>query len=80
LPYAPRSAGSELACTLRVCPLCLGDLVAQQDATGSFFLCVQCQQRVDRARRPLRDHVPRLTSLVLTPTVITQAEELLIQQ
>jgi hypothetical protein len=79
LPYAPRMAGSDLACSLRVCPLCLGDLVAQSDATGSFFLCVQCQQRVDRTRRPLRDHIPRLTSLVLTPSVITQAEEILVQ-
>jgi len=67
LSHAPRTAGSrsDLACALKVCPLCLGDLVAHNDATGSYFLCLQCDQRVDRARRPVLDQASRLSTLVL---------------
>ncbi|TMB96390.1 MAG: hypothetical protein E6J42_09175 [Chloroflexi bacterium] len=35
----------DLASALKVCPQCLGDLVARSDWSGDYYFCVQCHIR-----------------------------------
>jgi hypothetical protein len=43
----------DLAILLKVCPHCLGDLVAVSDFSGDYYSCLQCDTQVSpRARGP----------------------------
>jgi len=60
--YAPDRAGSclDLAATVKACPMCLGDLVLKAGETGHYYVCVQCQTRIDGRSRPLGSSGPPL--------------------
>ncbi len=46
---APKSL--DLATLLKVCPQCLGDLVARSDFSGEYYLCLQCNVRTEPRHR-----------------------------
>lgn len=52
--YSPDQAGknSDLAATLKVCPVCLGDLVLCSDVTGTYYACNQCHVRANGRTHP----------------------------
>lgn len=52
--YAPDRAGSrlDLAATVKACPMCLGDLVLVALDTGYYYVCNQCQTRVESGPPP----------------------------
>ena len=53
--YAPdRAGGSDLAASLRACPVCLGDLVPRTEAAGSYLVCIQCHVRIEGVGSPER--------------------------
>jgi hypothetical protein len=59
--YAPdRAGGFDLAASLKACPVCLGDLVPRTEAAGSYFVCIQCQIRIEGLGSPGRVSVPPL--------------------
>ena len=64
--YAPDRAGSHLdvAASLKACPICLGDLVLRNEAAGNFYVCLQCQIRIEWRsglnRAPAWPHIPAL--------------------
>lgn len=46
LPQRPRKK-LDIALLLKVCPLCLGDLVFASDFSGEYYRCLQCNQRTE---------------------------------
>lgn len=51
--YLPQRARKtlDLATLLKVCPQCLGDLVARSDFSGDYYLCLQCNLRTEPMSR-----------------------------
>ncbi len=51
--YLPQRARKtlDLATLLKVCPQCLGDLVARSDFSGDYYLCLQCNLRTEPTSR-----------------------------
>jgi hypothetical protein len=47
--YFPQRARQKqhISLLLKVCPDCLGDLVHRSDYSGDYYLCMQCNERVD---------------------------------
>ena len=41
----------DLAILLKVCPHCLGDLVAVSDFSGDYYSCLQCDKQVSPRTR-----------------------------
>jgi hypothetical protein len=64
--YSPDRAGknSDLAATLKVCPVCLGDLVLCSDPGGTYYACNQCHVRANG-----RSHSGRIANLPLVPAL-----------
>ncbi len=62
--YAPQRAGRkpDLASVLKVCPQCLGDLVARSDFSGDYYCCLLCDIRTAPKSR-----IGRLAELALVP-------------
>ena len=68
--YAPDRAGknSDLAATLKVCPVCLGDLVLYSDHAGTYYACNQCHIRANG-----RSHSGRIANPPLVPALDARA-------
>jgi len=51
--YFPQRARKnlDLASLLKICPQCLGDLVARSDFAGDYYLCLQCNVRTEPRSR-----------------------------
>jgi hypothetical protein len=45
--YFPQRARRNVDISLRVCSHCLGDVVWRSDSTGKYYLCLQCDERVE---------------------------------
>jgi hypothetical protein len=62
--HPPERAGRkpDLASVLKVCPQCLGDLVARSDFSGDYYCCLLCD-----IRTAPRSRIGRLPELALTP-------------
>ena len=50
----------DLASLLKICPQCLGDLVARSDFAGDYYCCLQCNVRTEP-----RNRIGRLPDLPL---------------
>jgi hypothetical protein len=50
----------DLASLLKICPQCLGDLVARSDFAGDYYSCLQCNVRTEP-----RNRIGRLPDLPL---------------
>ena len=68
--YLPQRARKtlDLASLFKICPQCLGDLVARSDFAGDYFCCLQCNVRTDPKSRIGR--LPDLTPGVADPLVM----------
>ncbi len=53
MTYFPQRARKklDLASLLKICPQCLGDLVARSDFAGDYYCCLQCNVRTEPKSR-----------------------------
>ena len=73
--YAPdRARGPfDLAASVRACPMCLGDLVRETDASGYCYICIQCQTKISARGRPVQAPPPAVVSAFTTRIPPVQA-------
>lgn len=61
----------DLASLLKICPQCLGDLVARSDFAGDYYCCLQCNVRTEP-----RTRIGRLPDLPLDQTFLPGIDSL----
>jgi len=63
--YFPQRARTkqDISVLLKVCPDCLGDLVHRNDYSGDYYLCMQCNERVEAWSKPARPSIARPITL-----------------
>jgi hypothetical protein len=62
--YFPKRARKKqnISLLLKVCPNCLGDLVTRLNVSGVYYLCIQCNEVVKPARKPVALPEPKIAT------------------
>ncbi len=62
--YFPRARKRhDISLRLKVCPECLGDLGRRFDVTGLYYVCMQCNEKVQPDKNQTALPLPAVTTL-----------------